>query len=196
MKVKVLEVSTVHDKITRLTLEHVHDIGRDVHANPPLGFNGRRPDVRRAVKVFHLKQRMARVHRLLFEHIKGSRGERTGLKCLNNGLLVDDATTGAVDDVAAASGAVSSNVWHGSKPLGVDQMVGFIGQVAVNGNVRAVGKEGVHGFVEARALCLGNFWREVRVVGVNLHADGLRNTADRLSDTAKPDEAEGFTGQF
>ena len=71
MKVKVLEVSSIYDKVTGSPVEHVHDIGGDVHANAPLGFDGRRSNVRRTVKMFHLKQRVIRVHRLLFEHIEG-----------------------------------------------------------------------------------------------------------------------------
>ena len=43
---------------------------------------------------------------------------------------------------------------------------------------------------------LSQFWREVRVIGMNFHANRLRNTAHRLSDTTKPDETEGFAGQF
>ena len=66
----------------------------------------------------------------------------------------------------------------------------------MNGHVRAVGKEGVHGFVKPRALCFRNFRWKVRVIGVNFHANRLRNTAHRLRDSTKPDETEGFAGQF
>ena len=107
--------------------------------------------------MFHLKQRVVRVHRLLFEHIKGGRGEHTGLQRLKHGLLIHNSTPCTIDDVAAASSAIFANVWHGGQPLSVDQMVRFVGQIAVNGHVRAVGKEGVHGLVETRVLCFRNF---------------------------------------
>ena len=107
---KVLEMRLVHHKVARPPLEHGHDVGGDVHPHAGLGFNRGRPDVGRAVKMLHLEQRMFRVNRLLFKHIKGRRGENTALKRFKDGLLVDDSPTSAVDDVASA-GAPSLPMW-------------------------------------------------------------------------------------
>ena len=57
LKVKVLQVLAIHDEIAGLPVENVHHVGGDVHAHSALCFNRRRADVRRTVKVFHLKKR-------------------------------------------------------------------------------------------------------------------------------------------
>ena len=72
----------------------------------------------------------------------------------------------------------------------------FLGQVAVNGYVGAVGEQGVYGFVEPCSLGFGDLGRKVRIVSVDFHADGLRHATDRLGNSAEADEPEGFSSQF
>ena len=190
---KVLEMRLIHHKVAGPALEHGHDVGGDVHSHAGLGFDRGRPDVGRAVKMLHLEQWLFRINRLLFKHVKGRRGEHTTLKRFEDGLLVNDSPTSTVDDVASAGSTVVADVGHGGQSFGVHQVVGFFGQVAVNRNVGAVGKQRIDGLVQSSALGFGYFRGQVRVVGVNLHAEGLRHTTNRLGDSSETDETEGFS---
>ena len=74
--------------------------------------------------------------------------------------------------------------------------MGFVGQVAVNRYVRAVGKQRLEGFVESGALRPGDLWRQIRVVRVDFHADGLCHTTHRLSNAPEADETQSLAGKF
>ena len=152
LKVKVLEKSRVDNEVAGPPVKRIHHVGSDVHANPALCFDGGGPNVRRAVEMFHLKQRVAGVNRLGFEHVKGGRCEGTRFKGLQDGVLVNNPTSGTVDDVAATWRPVLTDVGHGSDAFSVDQMVGFIVQIAMNGNVGAIGKQRIECFVKPGPL--------------------------------------------
>ena len=138
LKVKVLQVLAIHDEIAGLPVENVHHVGGDVHAHSALCFNRRRTDVRRTVKVFHLKKRVVRVNRFLLEHIESGRCQHAAFEGGNHCVFVHDTTACTIDDVTPASSTVFADVRHRGQSLSVDQVVRFLGQVAVNGYVGAV----------------------------------------------------------
>ena len=136
LKVKVLEMRLIHHKVAGPPLEHAMTL---VAMSIPrgLGFDRGRPDVGRAVKMLHPEQRMFRINRSCSNTSRAAEVS-TPLKRFKDGLLVNDAPTSAVDDVASAGSTVVADVGHGGQSLGVHQVVGFFGRVAVNRNMGAL----------------------------------------------------------
>ena len=126
-KVKVLEERTVHHEIARLVLENLHHVGDDVRPNAGLSLEGGCPNVRGAVKPFHLQERMLRVNRFVFKDIKRRRSKGAGLQGFNHSSFIDDAAASTVDDVVSARRAVRTNLGHGFETLSVDKVMSFIG---------------------------------------------------------------------
>ena len=127
LKVKVLEEGRVDNKVTRTTVERIHHIGCDVHANPPLGFDRGCTDVRRTMEVFHLQEGVVGVNRFMFEHVESGRGECTRFKGLENGVFIDNTSPCAIDNVAATPRTILANVRHGCETFGVHKVVGLVG---------------------------------------------------------------------
>jgi hypothetical protein len=127
LKVKVLEEGRVDDKVTGATVERIHHVGCDVHTNPSLGFDRGCTNVRCTVEVLHLQEGVVGVNRLMFEHVKSSRCERTRFKGLENGVFVDNTSSCAVDDVAATPRTVLPYMRHGSETFGIHEVVGLVG---------------------------------------------------------------------
>lgn len=152
LKVKVLQEGLVHNEITRSVIKRIHHVGGDVHADPTLSLHRGCTNVGRAMEMLHLKKRVVGVNRLVFKHIQSGRGERARFKGLENSVFVDDTSPRTIDDVTATAGTVLPDVRHGGQAFGVDKMVRFLSQIAVNRDVSAVGEQGFEGFVEASAL--------------------------------------------
>jgi len=194
--VKVLEVLSVHNKVAGFTCKDRHDVHRNVRTDASLGLKGGGANVGGAVEVFVLEKRVIGVHGFNFKHVESSRGKRPGGQRLDNSVFVHNTSTSAVDDVVSTRGSVQACLRHGGETSGVHEMEGFVREVAMNGDVGAIGKESINRFVKTRVLGFRNFWWEVRVVGVDDHTEGLSDLTDRLCNSSKPDEAECFSREF
>ena len=91
LKVKVLEEGLVDHEVLGATVG-ASIVGCDVHTNPSLGFDRGCTNVRCTVEVLHLREKLVEVNRLMFEHVKSSRCERTrfglGERRLHDGYLL------------------------------------------------------------------------------------------------------------
>ena len=152
LKVKVLEKRCVDNEVAGPSGKRIHHVGGDVHANPALCFDGGGTNVRRTVEMFHLKKRVAGVDRFGFEHVKGGRCQSTRFESLQDSVFVNNPTSSTVHDVTATWRPVLADVGHGSDAFSVDQMMGFIVQIAMNGNVGAVGEQRIEVFVKPGPL--------------------------------------------
>ena len=81
------------------------------------------------------------IDRFNFKDIESSGGKYAGFKRLNDRIFVHDAAPCTIDDVAAAASTVFADVGHGGKTLSIDEVVRFICQITMNGNMRAVGEQ-------------------------------------------------------
>ena len=74
-------------------------------------------------------------------------------------------------------------------------MVGFLREIAVNGDMRAVREQRINGFVETCVLAFCDL-EEIGVVCMDFHANGLSDSTNGLGNSAKTDETECFSGEF
>ena len=121
------EAWPVDDEIAVVAVQHSMNVGGDVHANTGLRFRCGSTDVGGAVEAIHLEQGVIGVHGFVFKHIQRHRRQDTVLQCLENGGFVNDTATSAVHQVPSAHRAVRTEIGHGGDPLGVDQVMGFLG---------------------------------------------------------------------
>lgn len=121
------EVWTVDDEIAVVAVQHSMHVGGDVHSNTGLRFHCGSTDVGGAVEAIHLEQGVVGVHGFVFKHIQRHRRQDPVLQGLENGGFVHDAATSAVHQVPPAHRAVRTDMGHGGDPLGIDQVMGFLG---------------------------------------------------------------------
>ena len=141
MKLKVSQILFVHNEITWFLIQYSVNIFCDIEADSCLGFNRRCSDVRSSMEVFHLKEWVVRVDRFCFKHIKGGRGQRARFESIENSFFIDDTSSCTIDDVVTTTGAIKTNLRHGPNAFSIHEMTRFIGQIAMDGYVGAIGKE-------------------------------------------------------
>ena len=132
-------------------------------------------------------ERVVLGHRLIDEDVEAATAALAGSERGDEGGLIDDAAAGAVHDLHA--------LLHLGERGGVDHAFGLRGQRHVDGDV--VGK--CEHFVERRhrhAESLGAGFGEVRVVGEDLHAEGIGALGDFSADAAEAEDAEVLAEEF
>jgi len=166
-------------QIIRHLLGHLQ---RDVF----LRLGGGGAQMRRADHVGQVEQRVVGC-RLHLEHIQCSASHLTGFQRRDQGRLVDQTATGAVDDADTALGL--------GKVFRRQDVAGLVGQ-------RHMQRDEIGAVQQLVQLDLGDpqshgaFVRQKRVIGDHLHLQPDSAVADDATDIAGPDNAQGLVEQL
>ena len=171
----------------RAVEENVGDLLGDLDADRLLGLGGgggnvgSEHDVGSGTKLAVLGEGLG------LENIEAGGADLAALKGGNEGLLVDDAAAGAIDDADALLALREGGL--------VDHVVGLVGQRHVDRDVVGGSQKGV----ERYGLHLhggGASGREIGIVSEDLHAEGLGALGDLAADTAEADDADVLPEQL
>jgi hypothetical protein len=143
--------------------------------------------VRREGNIGKLAQLAVGREGFLFEHIETSGGHVAGFQAGDEGGLLDDATARAIEEPHALLALRERRF--------VDHVLGLLGQRHVNRDVIGFGQQ----FIERDSLDLhglGPGRRKVRIVGHDIHAEGLGALGDLGADAAETHDAERLLEQL
>ncbi len=101
---------------------------------------------------------------------------------------VDEFATGAVDD--------NNVVAHFSDFGGVDHVLGFLGEEAVEGDYVGVLEDFVHVGAALDAVLLTEGVVEIGIEGDNFHAEGFGTDGNFFTDASEAEDADGFAHDF
>ena len=88
------------------------------------------------------------------------------------------------------------DAWHHTDALLIDEVVCFISQVAVNGDMRACFEEIVDVLVHRHTSLLCDSKWEIGIVGMDLHSKRLSHVCDALCNSTEANEAKPFSIEF
>ena len=118
---------------------------------------------------------------LLGVHVKGRAADGAIFNRRGQGCLVNDASTGTVDDAGRR--------FHRLQQLRVYQVLGVGGAGQVQADVIGLGKQGRQG-QQPHLHLLGPFGRHIGVVGHHIHAHGLAHPGHVGADLAQTNHAK------
>ena len=118
------------------------------------------------------------------------------LKCLKSCILVNDASTCAINDMIATFEIERIDAWHHTDALLIDKMVCFISQIAVYGDMRARFEEIVDVLVHRHTSLLCDSKWEIGIVRMNLHSKRLSYVCNALCNPSETNESKPFTIEF
>ena len=160
----------------------------DFDADAFLGLGRGGAEVRGEDDIGRVAQGVLRGGRFLLEDVDGRAGHMARSEGVGQGLLVDQAAAGAVDDARA--------FFQLGQPGGIEHVLGFVGQRHVHGDEIGVREGVLEIFDQFDLQGLGAGLGEVRIVGQDAHAEGEGALGHFGADAAHAEDGEGFAVEF
>ncbi len=142
--------------------------------------------MRRQGYVGHGRQRRV-FDRLVAVNIERDAAQLSGLQGLDYSGVVQQLATSAVDQPHA--------LLHLADRFGVDHALGLRRQAHMQRDVVGLGEDLVER-CQRDVQLLGQAWRDVRIVGDDLHAEGQSAARDFDADAAESDDAERLAAKL